>query len=177
MKVRKMAETDKPRWLELRRALWPECPAARHSLEMDQLRHSDGVVLLAEDLDGQVVGFAELSIRRDHVEGTSSTPVPYLEGWYVIPSRRRQGIGRALIESAEGWALEAGFWEMASDAESDNHDGIRAHWDSGFHEVGRSVHFVRPLRTPKAEPGTPPDGGPTVRSGDSGVTEGPPSVS
>ena len=151
MKVRKMAETDKPKWLELRRALWPDCPAERHSLEMDQLQRSDGVVLLAEDSDGQVVGFAEVSIRRDHVEGTSSAPVPYLEGWYVIPSHRRQGIGRALIKSAESWALEAGFSELASDAESDNHDGIRAHRDLGFREVGRSVHFVRPLRAPKAE--------------------------
>ena len=145
-----MADTDKPKWLELRRALWPDCPAERHSLEMDQLQHSDGVVLLVEDSDGQVVGFAEFSIRRDHVEGTSSSPVPYLEGWYVIPSHQRQGIGRALIKTAESWALEAGFGELASDAESDNQDGIRAHWDLGFREVGRNVHFVRPLRAPKA---------------------------
>jgi len=165
MKVRKMADTDKPKWLELRRALWPECPADRHLLEMDQLQHSNGVVLLAEDSDGQVVGFAEISIRRDHVEGTSSAPVPYLEGWYVNPSRRRQGVGRALIKSAENWALEAGFWELASDAESDNHDAIRAHWDLGFREVGRSVHFVRSLRAPMAEPGAPPDGGRVARRG------------
>jgi aminoglycoside 6'-N-acetyltransferase I len=150
MKVRKTAETDKPKWLELRRALWPDCPAERHSLEMDQLRCSDGVVLLAEDSDGQIVGFAEISIRRDHVEGTLSAPVPYLEGWYVIPGQRRRGIGRALIKSAESWALEAGFLELASDAESDNHDGIQAHRDLGFREVGRSVHFVRPLGTLRA---------------------------
>ena len=146
MTVRKMSGADKPRWLELRKALWPSCPAERHMLEMDQLQHSDGVVLLAEDSDGQVVGFAEVSIRRDHVEGTSSAPVPYVEGWYVIPSHRRQGNGRTLIRSAESWALQAGFWELASDAESDNHDAIRAHGDLGFREVGRSVHFVRTLR-------------------------------
>ena len=171
-----MADTDKSRWLELRRALWPDCPAERHSLEMDQLQHSDGVVLLAEDSDGQVVGFAEFSIRRDHVEGTSSSPVPYLEGWYVIPSHQRKGIGRALIKTAESWALEAGFLELASDAECDNQEGIRAHWDLGFREVGRSVHFVRPLRAPKTEPGASPHGSPATPLGNSGITEGPPSV-
>ena len=85
MKVRRMADADKPRWLELRKALWPDCPAERHALEMDPLQRSDGVVFLAQDSDGQVVGLAEVSIRRDHVEGTSSAPVPYLKGWYVVP--------------------------------------------------------------------------------------------
>lgn len=170
MKIRKMADADKPKWLELRKALWPDCPADRHSLEMEQSLRSDGVVWLAEDSDEQVVGFAEVSIRRDHVEGTSSVPVPYLEGWYVIPSHRRQGIGRAFLKNAERWALEAGFSELASDAESDNHDGIRAHLDLGFREVGRSVHFVRPLRAPKANQGAPPDGSPATQVGNSGIT-------
>jgi aminoglycoside 6'-N-acetyltransferase I len=48
---------------------------------MEQWQRSDGVILLAEDGRGQVVGFAEISIRRDHVEGTASAPVPYLEAW------------------------------------------------------------------------------------------------
>lgn len=145
MKIRTTVEADQHRWMALRRALWPGCPEERHRLEMRQLLGSAGVVLLAEDSDGQIVGFAEISIRRDHVEGTSSAPVPYLEGWYVIPARRRQGVGRALIRGAEEWAWAAGFRELASDAESDNQESIRAHLDLGFREVGRSVHFVRSL--------------------------------
>lgn len=143
MKIRKMADADKPKWIELRRAVWPDCPEERHSLEVERLLRSDGVVLLAEDSDGQALGFVEVSIRRDHVEGTSSAPVPYLEGWYVISSHRRRGIGRALIEGAVEWAVEAGFLELASDAEIGNHVSIQAHSDLGFREVGRSVHFVR----------------------------------
>ena len=146
-----MVDADKPRWLELRRALWPDCSAARHALEIDQWQRSDGVVLLAEGTDGQTLGFAEVTIRREHVEGTSSVPVAYLEAWYVVPGERRKGIGRALIESAGRWASEAGFSELASDAECDNPDAIRAHRDLGFREVGRSVHFVLPLRSSAAE--------------------------
>jgi aminoglycoside 6'-N-acetyltransferase I len=156
--IRKLRETDQPRWLELRRALWPDCPDGRHVLEMEQLLRSDGAILLAEERGGQVVGFAELSIRKDHVEGTTSAPVPYLEGWYVMPAHRGMGIGRALIRHVEEWALAAGFSEIASDAELNNPDSIRAHAHLGFREVGRTVHFVRRLKPPSGtEPGNHED--------------------
>lgn len=147
VKIRKMVAADQQQWLEMRRTLWPECPNERHFLEMDQLLRCEGIVLLAEDADGRSLGFAEISIRRDHVEGTCSAPVPYLEGWYVDPNHRNRGVGRALIDAAERWALEAGFTELASDAEIANDEGIRVHLKLGFREVGRSVHFVRALRT------------------------------
>ena len=34
-------------------------------------------------------------------ESATSTPVGYLEGWYVVPDHRRKGIGAALIDAAE----------------------------------------------------------------------------
>jgi hypothetical protein len=48
MKVRRVADTDEGEWLELRRALWPDCHHARHSLDIEQWQCSDGVVLLGE---------------------------------------------------------------------------------------------------------------------------------
>ena len=117
MKIRRMSDADKSAWIELRRALWPDCPPARHALEVGQLPGSSGVVLLAEDSEERVVGFAEVSIRRDHVEGAASAPVTFLEGWYVVSSHRRQGIGRALIESAAKWASDAGFSVWTSGVE------------------------------------------------------------
>lgn len=92
------------------------------------------------------VGFAEVSIRADHVEGTQSAPVPYLEGWYVAPQHRSKGVGRALLHRVEEWAKAAGFHELASDAELENTHSIRLHSLQGFCEVGRTVHFVKPLR-------------------------------
>jgi aminoglycoside 6'-N-acetyltransferase I len=67
-----------------------------------------------------------------------SSPVPFVEGWYVEPAWQRRGIGRALIEAAEARAREAGCTELASDAELDNTDGIAAHRAVGFDEVERS---------------------------------------
>ena len=137
------AEHAEP-WSKLRRALWPQCPTSSHTLEIQQLLASDGLVALAR-LDNEIVGMAELSIRRDHVEGTTATPVPYLEGWFVAEHVRNRGIGRALLKFVEDWSRSHGYHEIASDAELHNTHSIRLHTALGFREVGRSVHFVKPL--------------------------------
>jgi aminoglycoside 6'-N-acetyltransferase I len=139
---------DRDQWVTLRGELWPACPVARHRLELDELLKKDGVVLLAEEAGG-LLGFAEVSVRVDHVEGTQSAPVPYLEGWYVRANARGQGVGRGLLAAAERWALGRGFAELASDAELENHHSRRLHAQAGFSEVARTVHFVKSLEPRK----------------------------
>jgi aminoglycoside 6'-N-acetyltransferase I len=137
-------ETDRPEWIRLRHELWPDCPVDRHELEIAQLLKSEGIVALAE-IHGSLGGFAEISLRHDHVEGTRASPVPYLEGWFVAPAHRCRGIGRGLLDFVEQWAIAHGFHELASDAELENLQGISLHTRLGFAEVGRTVHFVKPL--------------------------------
>ena len=60
--------------------------------------------------------------------------------------QQRQGIGRALVETAEAHAQRAGHHEIASDAEIDNAGGIAAHRALGYDEVERIVCFRRSLR-------------------------------
>ena len=138
-------ETDRPDWIKLRHELWPHCPVDRHRLEIKQLLKSEGIVVVAE-IDGMLAGFAEVSLRHDHVEGTRASPVAYLEGWFVAPAYRERGIGRGLLDFVEQWAVGRGFDELASDAELENIQGISLHSKLGFAEVGRTVHFVKPLR-------------------------------
>ncbi len=142
--LREAQASDAEAWARLRAELWPDCSLERHRLEIAQLGRSAGVVALAVRA-AEPIGFAEVSIRIDHVEGTSSTPVPYLEGWYVAPAYRGQGIGTALLEFAEAWARKRGYHEIASDAELDNEASILLHRRRGFAEVGRTVHFVKKL--------------------------------
>lgn len=97
-----------------------------------------------------LVGFAEVSIRHDHVEGTRSAPVPYLEGWYVRSGYRGRGIGSGILGYVEEWAIGRGFSELASDTDPDNAVSIRLHAQLGFREVGRSIHFVKPLNRHRA---------------------------
>jgi len=143
--IRKVESSDRDSWIGMRKALWPECPDSRHELEIDQILSSNGIVLIAESSSHDLVGFVEISLRRDHVEGTNTTPIPYLEAWYVDPTFRGQGIGKALIRQAESFALQTGFKQLASDAEVDNYTSIEIYRHLGFREVGRTVHFVRSL--------------------------------
>ena len=144
MVIREAQASDGDAWARLRADLWPDCTLERHRLEIAQLTRSAGVVALAVRA-GEPIGFAEVSIRVDHVEGTSSAPVPYLEGWYVAPAHRGRGIGTALLEFIEGWARMRGYREIASDTEIDNEASILLHRRRGFAEVGRTVHFVKTL--------------------------------
>jgi aminoglycoside 6'-N-acetyltransferase I len=81
-----------------------------------------------------LLGFAEVS-RRPYAEGCETSPVGFLEGWYVVPECRRQGIGRALVAAAEAWARALGCREFASDALVENTLSAAAHRALGFEEV------------------------------------------
>ncbi len=144
-KIREAEETDRAEWKRMRKTLWPECTADRHAFEIDLVLSSNGIALLAELSQSSLVGFAEISIRSDHVEGTRVSPVPYLEAWYVEPNYRGKGIGRALIKAAEDFSLQKGYSELASDTGVNDKASIEIHKKIGFKEVGRSVHFVKSL--------------------------------
>ena len=145
MTIREIRETDRPGWVRLRGALWPGS-LSDHEVETRKyfaLRSTTLLVFVAE-VDGHIVGFLELDFRP-YAPACSSSPVPFIEGWYVEPAWQRRGIGRALVETAETRARGMGYTEIASDAEMDNADGIAAHRAVGFDEVERVVCFRRPL--------------------------------
>lgn len=132
-------------WLVLRLALWPEEePAAARAAMSEELARGFHVRLAVND-DGSAAGFIEASIRSDYVNGTSSTPVAFLEGLYVTPGFRRQGIARALVQSVIDWARGVGCTELASDSLLDNDAGHAAHRALGFEETERVVYFRRKL--------------------------------
>ena len=147
MTIRPSTAQDLAEWIRLRRALWPNCSPARQWLEIQQFAASQtpGVVIVAERDNGGLCGFAEVSVRHEHVDGTSTVPVAYLEAWYVEPDVRGQGIGRQLLRAVEGWAAAGGLKELASDAELENRSSIDAHVSCGFTETCRAVHFIKSI--------------------------------
>jgi aminoglycoside 6'-N-acetyltransferase I len=99
-------------------------------------------IILVADVDGRLVGFLELDYRK-YAPGCDSSPVPFIEGWYVEPAFHGRGIGRALVEAAEAHARAEGHLEMASDAELENAAGIAAHQALGYeHYNRRGPHAV-----------------------------------
>lgn len=92
--------------------------------------------------ENEYIAFISLSIRNDYVEGTSSTPVAYIEGIYVNEEYRKKGIARELVDFAKKWAKEKGCTEIASDTSTSNNCSIAFHQAVGFEEKNRIVCFV-----------------------------------
>ena len=146
--IRPARPSDAATWLRLRCALWPEGTEREHQEDIDRFfagkAREPSAVLLAEEAGGQVVGFAELSIRA-YAEGCDTDRVAFLEGWFVVPDARGRGVGRALVAAAEEWGRGQGCREFGSDAEADNHVSAAAHRALGFTEVGLLRCFRRDL--------------------------------
>lgn len=108
------------------------------------INEPDNRVVFIAEREGRLVGFIEVG-TRPYAEGCLTSPVGYIEAWYVHEDVRRQGIGRLLFGAAENWAREQGLSEIASDALIDNEVSIAAHKALGYTEVERIVCFMKRL--------------------------------
>ena len=162
MVIRPYEPGDWEEWRRMRRALWPDEPTAVEDDDMRAwLTRADAAVFVAVRSSGGLNGFAEAA-TRPYAEGCSTSPVAFLEGWYVDPDARRRGVGRALVAAVEHWARAAGLRELASDALLENVTSHRAHARLGFREVERLVCFYKPLPVGDGAPG---DAAPGDRTG------------
>lgn len=147
MRVEPSAPGDLDDLARLRTALWPEQSEAAHRAEIGAAA-GDGrvrVVLLARTGDGRAVGFAEATLRRDHVNGCDTTPVVFLEGIYVDPGFRRRGAAAALCRAVEAWGRALGCAELGSDALLENTASHAFHGAIGFETCERVVCFRKRL--------------------------------
>jgi len=137
--IRPLQKHDAGAWRSMREQLGPDWVMGNIDRMVEQylstgtIDHLRHIVLIAEDAQGYT-GFAEVSLRP-FAEGCETTPVGYLEGWFVEERARRTGVGRALIEAGEAWARKHGCSEFASDAEMDNKLSQTAHEALGFEPV------------------------------------------
>ena len=143
--IRRATYEDKWGWLQLRQRLWPEAPLEYLSFDLDdRLADPDYVIFVASRAEEGLSAFIEAELR-DKAEGCESSPVGYIEAWYVDEHLRGQKLGRDLILAAEHWAREKGCTEMASDTWLENEASITAHLKLGYTEVERLVHFAKQL--------------------------------
>ena len=143
--IRRAIPEDKPEWLRMRQGIWPEAPLNYLDYDLDEtLADPKRAVFIASSPDGKVLGFLEAS-TREYAEGCETTPVGYIESWFVNEEARNQGVGGYLVRAAEDWARQQGYSEMASDTWLENQTAITAHLQLGFEEVERLVHFTKKL--------------------------------
>lgn len=147
VKISRLSSGDSAvrRYAELRSEMWDIASDENQHEVAELLADRDRwAVFGACEEGGECIGFLEVRLR-EYAEGASSTPVGYLEGWYVEPQHRGQGAGRMLVEAGEEWARSRGCTEMASDAAVDNAGSIRLHHEFGYDEVDRVVCFLKKL--------------------------------
>jgi aminoglycoside 6'-N-acetyltransferase I len=148
VRIRPCREADLGAWTALREALWPWLKDEPDVMAPDMLSRDDMSVFLAVDADDLAIGFAEVALRRDYVNGCETSPVGFLEGIYVDPAHRLGGIARALCDEAERWSVRQGCTEFASDALLDNVESHAMHDALGFEETERVVYFRKVLPAP-----------------------------
>jgi len=138
MKTRLAENRDLTQWLQMRKTLWPLSHPDDHLEEMKEKLDflAETPVFVAEEREGQLTGFVEAGSRA-RVPGAKTSPVSYVEGWFVAAAARQTGVGKRLLQAAEGWALENRLTEMVLGLEEDNEDGRKALEKLGYREVSR----------------------------------------
>ncbi|WP_225771309.1 aminoglycoside 6'-N-acetyltransferase [Inquilinus sp. Marseille-Q2685] len=148
MKIQRSTMDHVEPWARLRAALWPDHSVQHHRDDVVRtFLAGDGraVAFICETNEGEVIGFAEATLRRDYVNGCKTSPVLFLEGIYVLPGHRQTGAARLLCDAIAGWGRSAGCTEFASDALLDNVVSHKFHAALGFEETRRVVFFRKSL--------------------------------
>ncbi|MDP9110585.1 MAG: GNAT family N-acetyltransferase [Candidatus Eremiobacteraeota bacterium] len=148
MSTKLMEPADANAWAAMRNLLWPD--QDRSDLAAEVAAYFEGcnkfieASFIVRDASGLPAGFLELGLRP-YAEGCVSSPVPHVEGWFVLASARGRGLGRNLMAAAESWARDHGYAELTSDGLLGNDLGFRAHLAVGFDEVERLIAFRKAL--------------------------------
>lgn len=145
MQIRQASEEDFESWLQLRMEFWPETPPEQHRQDIGAILAAPAeTAFLGIGPTGEPVGLIEVSLRQ-WAEGCRTSPVGYVEGWYMAPHRRKNGEGAQLMRAAEEWARAQGCSEMASDADLSNDTSAAAHQRLGYAVVARITCFRKSL--------------------------------
>lgn len=145
MQIRRYAAGDWDELFRLTQALFPGNTSEEEAAELrSTLTRSDAAVFVLDRGTGKLAGYVEAG-ERSIVDGCVTSPVGYIEAWYVDADVRRAGYGRKLLEAAEQWARERGHSEMGSDALLENEVSHQAHRGSGYVETDRVINYRKEL--------------------------------
>ena len=143
--IRESTASDSIALSQLAILLWPDHAFEEMKQEIEALLSNPHAAFFL-DFDQDVpVGFAQCQLRHDYVEGTSSSPVGYLEGVFVLENHRKHGIATRLLQHCEQWARDNGCVEFASDCAITNMDSYAFHMKFGFQEANRIICFRKNL--------------------------------
>jgi len=143
MNIIKADNTSLIEWTNLALMLFPESNFEEELNFHKQVLVSEKEVGLLYQKDDKFVGFMNLSIRNDYVNGTDSSPVAFVEAIFILPEYRKQGIAREFIKYAEDFARQNNCKQLASDCLLENNLSEHFHKSCGFVEKERVICFAK----------------------------------
>lgn len=127
------------RLVELGIKLWPD---NSYNDLYDEFKNSNHIFFGAT-FKNYLIGFIQISIRTDYVNGSTTSPVGFIEGIFVDENYRKKGIARKLVDRAVSYFKNEGIKEIASDVLIDNIDSQNFHKSIGFEEIERVVCYIK----------------------------------
>jgi aminoglycoside 6'-N-acetyltransferase I len=143
--IKEATEEDALILAELAVQMWHSHTISELQAEFINLICSENAVCFIKYINNKAIGFAQCQLRNDYVEGTSTSPVGYLEGIFIQEEYRHNGYARELLLKCEKWAKEKQCTEFASDCELDNEMSLKFHLSMGFEEANRIICFRKDI--------------------------------
>ncbi|MCH5297787.1 MAG: GNAT family N-acetyltransferase [Ruminococcus sp.] len=145
IQIRKATKADAESIALLAVQMWTSHTTEELADGFSSVIENENSIVYLLTIDEVIVGFAQCGLRHDYVEGTSSSPVGYLEGIFVKKEYRKQGYAKQLLNYCEQWAKEKSCNEFASDCELSNEISRQFHMNLGFKEANRIICFTKKI--------------------------------
>ncbi len=100
-----------------------------------------GERLVAEDTAGRFAGYV---ILGELTPFSSPSPVGFVYDIWVVPDRRRRGVGRFLLQEAERWARAKGYGTIKLEAAEANAAAMALYRSAGYR--AERAYFSKRLR-------------------------------
>jgi GNAT superfamily N-acetyltransferase len=91
--------------------------------------------VVAENDDGEIVGFCSLHFRK---RLNYTTPEAWVPDLIVRDGQRRTGIGKALLDHAERRAIERGCWALSLESAHQRVEAHRFYGAFGMRDMGKA---------------------------------------
>ena len=107
MIIRPIAPADYAEWLRMRLHLWGGA-AEEHTQDIATYFATPqrGITIVVARTGGGLCGFIEVNLRN-YAEGCMTSPVAYIEGWYVDEESRSSHPGHPPCAGSRGMGEEA----------------------------------------------------------------------
>lgn len=104
MLIRKAMKKDIYNLVGMALLIWTNSSEKELFKEFEGMLQDDECAIYIATEGNDDVGFAQVGLRHDYVEGTKSSPVGYLEGIFVKEGYRHKGFAQSLLYNCETWA-------------------------------------------------------------------------